>query len=252
MVDLVHRIIALKFAYQNAATGGYMNSHRLYVPSTVDAVCDALSSDVFSLFFIPGTKVSETTLAARYGVSRNTIREAISILVQAGILVKVPNRGIYVKLVSFSDVNEIFHLRLMFETEALSRICRAGYVSPQIIEALRRMELSDLYEDWAEYVISDSLFHSAIVNAAGSERLSRMYNTIASEVRLCISQSREILEEQRDGAGDHRLITHYIQEKKEEDAVACLTMHLQHAVNRFEHAFSKRETKYNSTNIMRM
>ena len=40
--------------------------------STVDAVKNALEADILSLYFPPGLKLTESDLALRYNVSRNT------------------------------------------------------------------------------------------------------------------------------------------------------------------------------------
>lgn len=218
-----------------------MIGYRISVPSTVDAIYHALSDDIFSLNYPPDQKISETALALRYGVSRNTVREAIAALIQTGILIKVPNRGIFIKKISLDDVHEIFHLRQIFETEAILRISSTGFVLSTILDALWQLEQTDFNNDWAKYVVADSFFHSSLVNAVGSERLSRMYDAIAYETMLCISQSREILETCED-TDDHHLIIRYLQDGKANEAASVLTRHLKHAVYRFERAFSQRKT----------
>lgn len=220
-----------------------MTDIRLRLVSAVDAVSDALAQDIFALNFVPGTKISETALAEQYGVSRNTVREAIAHLLSSGILVKIPNRGIYVKQISAEDVKEIFHLRKLFETEAIQRIGEMGFIPPTLIEALDSLESVDVQNEWATYVSADSRFHLALVEAVGSERLTRMYATIVSEVKLCISQSQELPEEHTDDASDHRAILQCLDAGQVDKAVSFLDKHLDSAVARFEKAFSVRQTR---------
>lgn len=216
-----------------------MKDHQLRLISAVDAVSEALANDIFSLNFAPGTKISETALAEQYGVSRNTVREAIAYLLSSGILVKVPNRGIYVKRISFEDVQEIFRLRKLFEAEAVRRIGERGVIPPMLFDALCRVENVDVLKEWATYVFADSQFHLALVESVGSMRLTRMYGTIASEVKLCISQSQEVLEEHTSDASDHRLLLQCLEAGEVDAAVAVLSKHLDSAVARFEQAFSR-------------
>ena len=57
------------------------------VLSTRDQITDRLREDVFSGRLLPGERVSEATLAERFGVSRGPIREALSLLTSEGLFV---------------------------------------------------------------------------------------------------------------------------------------------------------------------
>lgn len=216
-----------------------MGENQLRIVSAVEAASDALMQDILACNFEPGTKISETMLAEQYGVSRNTIREAIAYLLNSGVLVKNPNRGIFVKQISLDDVREIFHIRRMFETEAVKRIGEMGFISPTILSALNSIEAVDLEHDWAHYVTTDSRFHQALVDSVGSLRLSRMYGMIVSEVQLCIVQSQTLLKPFTSDAYDHRIIIRHLEEGETELAVASLQKHLDSAVERFERAFAR-------------
>ena len=46
---------------------------------------------------LPGERLeSERDLAEKYGVNRQTVRSAVNVLIEDGVLVKVPNKGTYV------------------------------------------------------------------------------------------------------------------------------------------------------------
>jgi DNA-binding GntR family transcriptional regulator len=51
--------------------------------------------------FVPGQRLSERELAARYGVSRTPIREAFRHLIQEGLVVYKPNAGY--RIISLSE-----------------------------------------------------------------------------------------------------------------------------------------------------
>src|SRR5690625_2296713 len=63
----------------------------------------------------PGTKLSEETIAAEFEVSRNTLREAFTILVGEDLAYKVPNRGVFVIDPGVRDVQEIYQTRRFLE-----------------------------------------------------------------------------------------------------------------------------------------
>src|SRR5699024_6937500 len=56
----------------------------------------------------PGTKLSEETIAAEFEVSRNTLREAFTVLAGENLVYKVPNRGVFVIDPGLHDVREIY------------------------------------------------------------------------------------------------------------------------------------------------
>lgn len=223
---------------------------RVRTVSAVDAVADALAQDIFSQTYLPGTRIKEVDLADRYGVSRNTIREAIAYLIGNGILVKTANRGIYVKKLTSGDVREIFRLRKLFEIEAIHMLAARSGLPPALLDAQRRIEVIDVYRNWDEYVDADTNFHLALVETAGSARLMRLYKAIVAEVKLCISQSMVLIDrrdEDIDGQSEstdgHLAIIKALKENDAPSAERALCAHLDDAVKRFNAMFERTEPR---------
>ncbi len=60
-------------------------------------LADKLTAEIFSSYSTPGSRLpTEDELQERYGVSRNTVRQAVTELVERGILVKNQGRGTFV------------------------------------------------------------------------------------------------------------------------------------------------------------
>ena len=70
----------------------------------------------------PGTRLVETKLAERLGVSRGPLREAIAQLVEEGLLEQVPYRGAVVQTFSVEDVRQIYAFRVLLESFAFELI----------------------------------------------------------------------------------------------------------------------------------
>ena len=64
--------------------------------STVDRVADELRRAVFDGELESGTPLREVAIAASLGVSRPTVREALTVLVAEGLATREPNRGVSV------------------------------------------------------------------------------------------------------------------------------------------------------------
>lgn len=59
----------------------------------------------------PGSRLNEYALAERFAVSRGPVREATRALVEAGLLVSVPTRGVFVREMSDAEIGENYDVR---------------------------------------------------------------------------------------------------------------------------------------------
>ncbi|MBE6946653.1 MAG: GntR family transcriptional regulator [Ruminococcaceae bacterium] len=212
---------------------------QLKTVSTVDAVCKALENDIFQLHFPAGSKITENDLVSRYGVSRNTLREAIAYLLSSGLLVKVANKGVYVKEITQDDIQELFHLRELLETEALRTVYACGFIPIDLMHQVEVLEGIDAEKDWYAYVRADCDFHAALVTAAGSDRLSRLYETIATEVKLCIYQSHSFIPLRSEYTHHHRQILEALENGNLDEAIQILSVHIDHAIQSYAEGFQK-------------
>jgi DNA-binding GntR family transcriptional regulator len=83
-----------------------------------DRAYRALLEDIVEWRLTPGTVLGEVDQAARLGVSRTPLREALSRLVADGLVSPLPGRGLVVTEVSLHDITELFELRRVLEGPA--------------------------------------------------------------------------------------------------------------------------------------
>ena len=93
---------------------------------SVDKVYDALKDLAVDYRFRPGERVNEVELAARLGVSRTPIREALNRLVRDGFMSFVPNRGFYARDITPKGVQDLYELRAAVERAAFKLACERG------------------------------------------------------------------------------------------------------------------------------
>lgn len=74
-------------------------------------VVDALREGIASNDLPPGTKLREVELSQSLGVSRQSIRDAFTVLEVKGLVTRIRNRGAYVTKYDYQDVMDIYDLR---------------------------------------------------------------------------------------------------------------------------------------------
>ena len=89
--------------------------------STADAVAASLRDMIINGELEAGERLVERDLADRFGISRIPMREAIQRLEREGLLDIFRNRGAVVRMLSASDVQEIYDLRALLEGDAIYR-----------------------------------------------------------------------------------------------------------------------------------
>ena len=208
--------------------------------STVDAVYHALSRDILSMAFPPGAKITETALCERYGISRNTLREGVSLLLAHGLLVKIPNKGIFVRKLELCDVQEVFRLRGLLELEAVRCIMESENIPIELVQMVNIMESNSEEEDWESCLEADIQFHNMLVKSANSPRLERLYDAIFAEVKLCVYQARFVSKFNHESVAQHRKLIAAMESGDLASAQAVLTTHIAAALKTYETAFEKR------------
>ena len=91
----------------------------------------------------PGERVNEVVMAARLGISRGPLREAIRNLEQEGLLIAAPHRGTFVRQLTEEEAAELQEVRLALETAAACRLAqrwspRAKAMLEERLDALQR------------------------------------------------------------------------------------------------------------------
>jgi DNA-binding GntR family transcriptional regulator len=196
-------------------------------------VGERIRSNIIEGVLPAGSQLNEVELAASFGVSRGPVREAMQRLIQEGLLRSEPHRGVFVPVMSAEDVEDIYQAREALETAAVRRIIstsRSAAAYKALDKIVRAMESAEKAGDWKQVASRDLDFHTALVASAQSPRLERMFTTVISETRLCLSVLTADDEARDDLVGEHREICEMIHADDTQGAVAALKKHFDDAV----------------------
>jgi len=148
-------------------------------------VYEQIKHDIMTCKLAPGEPLSENQFLERFGVSRTPIREALTSLVQDGLVEYTPNRGFMVTTVSVTDIQEIFEARIFIEAELFRLAVKK--ISDGEIDELEKQSLlqTDVKSpDYAEtFLESNRKFHIALAAAGRNSRLLWYYETLMNEAQ---------------------------------------------------------------------
>ena len=210
-----------------------MSSIQLQTISTIDAIRQMIEHDIYSMHFLPGDKIVESDLSRRYGVSRNTLREAVAYLQASGILMKVPNKGVFVKKISSSDVQQIFNLRALLECEAVKELILNNKDTSILNKCASNIEIQNELGEWHDSMNADIEFHETLIRLSENERLQRLYDCVLPEVKLCIFQSKNFSTINPENAKQHRFLINCIEQRDIDKAQNILMYHINSAVDAY-------------------
>ncbi len=146
--------------------------------SMAEVVYRTLKNAIINGDLKPGQRLVEQKLSDKMQVSRVPVREAIKRLEQYGFVTRLPIRGIIVKKVSESDINEAFGIRAALESYASAQACE--HINAETLDALdASIEASTkaLKQGDMEKVLElNDQFHEMIYKAAQSEMLYKLIN----------------------------------------------------------------------------
>ena len=211
------------------------NSSPSQIPRVTFAsmVGERIRSNIIEGVLPPGTQLNEVELAGAFGVSRGPVREALQRLIQEGLLRSELHRGVFVPVMTPEDVDDIYLVREAMETAAVRRIAgtsRAVSSYKTLDKVVRAMETAEKADDWNTVANRDLDFHTALVAAADSPRLVRMFTTVISETRLCLGVLSAAYDARGDLVEEHRRISDLIRDNDAEGAVAVLKKHFDDGV----------------------
>ncbi|MGZ0213178.1 MAG: GntR family transcriptional regulator [Actinomycetales bacterium] len=147
-----------------------------------DTVAHKLRADIISQKDAPGSAITESAVALRFGVARPTARIAIDRLVADGLLRREAHRAARVPELSYDDVLDLFDTRSTVEAAAMAALAEAGAIPAEALAAHRALTATD---DFAHHDIE---FHRALVAGQPSSRLTRLHELLMGEIELCIGQ----------------------------------------------------------------
>ncbi|MEU9504437.1 GntR family transcriptional regulator [Streptomyces sp. NPDC048196] len=204
--------------------------------STAERVADILRDRITEGYFPPGARLSEESIGGALGVSRNTLREAFRLLTHERLLVHELNRGVFVRVVTVEDLDDIYRVRTLVECAAVRSLGEGPYgdrttaAIAGIEAAVQAGEAASHDREWQDLSTANIRFHQGIVALAGSPRTDELMRGVLAELRLVfhvmadprrfhapyLTRNRQIVEalQAGDAAEAERLLLSYLEDSR--------------------------------------
>jgi DNA-binding GntR family transcriptional regulator len=144
-----------------------------------------LKASIFDFELLPGDRFTENEIAARLGMSRTPVRDALYRLERDGYLQVHLRSGWSVRPYDFQQFEDLYDLRLVLEEAAVARLCELA--ERPALDALKAVWLVPATEregDAKAVAALDEAFHTTLVEAAGNREIARCHREVTERIRI--------------------------------------------------------------------
>ncbi|MCI2416010.1 GntR family transcriptional regulator [Saccharopolyspora sp. K220] len=196
--------------------------------SATSRVVDVLRARILEGALVPGAALREISVAAELDVSRNTLREALRLLASEGLVTQEPNRGVFVKTFTASEVRDIYRTRRVLEMQAATESAVADEERFAAMEsAVVAKERAEQARRWREAGTASLRFHQALIAVLGSCRLDEFFRTLLAQLRLAWAESCDEEQFQRGWAARDRELFELLRQGRRSQSVGVLLIYLE-------------------------
>lgn len=149
--------------------------------SRVGGAYAQLKNEILTNAMPPGFQAPEPEIAARLGMSRTPVREALIRLEAEGLVELIPRRGARVLPVLASDMQEIYEILSTLEPTAAAHLAARRPSDDELEElelAMRDMEHALDQNDLEAWAASDDRFHRELLRVHGNKRLAGIASSL--------------------------------------------------------------------------
>ncbi len=191
-----------------------------------DVVFQTLREAILKGDLRPGERLMELQLAAKLGVSRTPIREAIRMLEQEGLAVTIPRKGAEVARMTEKNMEDVLQIREALDELAVQVAC--DKMTDQQLEnltlAMKNFENAIQAGDLKKTAAYDVEFHDIIYESTDNPKLVTLLNNLREQIYRYRVEYLKEKENYPMLIKEHETIVAALKEKNKErvsDAMRC-------------------------------
>ena len=163
--------------------------------SLAERAYERLVREITRLELVPGEVLADKALKERFEIGRTPLREALQRLAREGLVLHMPNRGMFVTEITADSVQQIYEFRALIDGHAArlaatraseSEMDDLGVLHEALVNATER-------DDIDTFVLMDRLFYEVLAHAAQNVYLAEVIPRIFNlHLRLWFFISKKI------------------------------------------------------------
>ena len=200
-----------------------------------EVVADYIRDAIHRNELRPGQQLQQEELAAKFGISRIPVRDALRQLQGEGLVDLYPNRGAFVANPGLEELREVFELRILLEVHAL-KIAVPQYTKEDLEICSSLQTQMESATTQSEYWRVDQEFHAALYSPSRQPRTLGLIENLRGVVNryyFLYLRAGDCTEECRK---EHRQILRACQKRDVTGAAVALEKHLRNALRDVEAA----------------
>jgi DNA-binding GntR family transcriptional regulator len=189
-------------------------------------VAERLRERIFNRQLEPGSWIDEQKLAADFGISRTPLREALKVLAVEGLVTMKVRRGAYVTEMSVQDVQQVYHVMALLESDAAGEVARQA--TPAQIAQLRALHdrLEREVHQREFFFATNEAFHMQLLAIGGNRWSQQIVGDLRKVMKL--NRHHSLFKQGRleESLAEHRALMDAIEQRDAEAARRLMRLHL--------------------------
>ena len=199
---------------------------RLAERALYEQVAERLRQRIVAHTLAPGSWIDEQAIAAEFGISRTPLREALKVLAGEGLVTMKLRRGAYVTEVSTRDLDEVFHLLALLESDAAGIVARTA-TPAQLAELVALHEqLEASVADRDRFFAANERFHMRLLEIADNRWRIQLVTDLRKVMKL--NRHHSLFKQGRLEASlkEHRQLMSALKARNADRAQALMQQHM--------------------------
>ncbi|WP_373741069.1 GntR family transcriptional regulator [Neisseria sp.] len=139
---------------------------------------------------LPGKKLTESELCRQLACSRNTVRNALSLLAHDKIVDLQPNRGAFVHMPDLKEIRDVYNTRIELDCMVTDMLLAMPDIAERLQPLYALIDLEEKATESGDRVSWNRLanaFHVELVRVLGNDVLLEIVNTLCARSALIVA-----------------------------------------------------------------
>jgi DNA-binding GntR family transcriptional regulator len=213
-------------------------SNIILTPVTlVESVYLNIKQDISIGYLKPNEKINLKQLSDRYKTSETPIKQALNRLITEGLIESIPRKGMKIRKITWSEIEEALEIRLMMELYFVKQIILALTSNDNLHQEMQDIinkQIASINNDSDISHFTDSYnydyqFHEFYLKCCYNKKALDIYHNLNSHVYSTFIYGKQPKSKTLDGAYEHQAILDALISNNEEKAIENIKHHFRNA-----------------------